>query len=35
MNVCEIMHNMITEKERGKDLDYYFYELMGRHVHVQ
>nr|XP_020187407.1 putative nuclease HARBI1 [Aegilops tauschii subsp. strangulata] len=29
MTACVIMHNMIIENERGKDLDYNFYHLMG------
>ena len=29
MNACVIMHNMIIENERGQDLDYTHYELMG------
>jgi hypothetical protein len=28
MNTFMIMHNMITEDEHGKDLDYTFYELL-------
>ena len=31
MTACVIMHNMIIENERGKDLDYNFYHLMGIH----
>ena len=29
MNACVIMHNMIIEDERGQNLDYSNYELMG------
>ena len=29
MTACVIMHNMIIENERGKNLDYNFYQLMG------
>ena len=29
MTACVIMHNMIIENERGKNLDYNFYHLMG------
>ena len=35
MTACIIMHNMIIENERGHDLDYGFYDLMGRPVRVQ
>ena len=29
MHACVIMHNMIIENERGQDLDYSQYELLG------
>jgi hypothetical protein len=32
MTACVIMHNMIIENERGKNLDYNFYQLMGIRV---
>ena len=35
MNACVIMHNMIIEDERGQDLDYSFYDLMGQPVQVR
>ena len=35
MNACVIMHNMIIQDERGQDLDYSFYELMGQPVRVR
>jgi hypothetical protein len=35
MAACIIMHNMIIENEHGHDLDYGFYNLMGRPVRVQ
>lgn len=35
MNACVIMHNMIIENERGQDLDYSHYELMGHPVRVR
>jgi hypothetical protein len=35
MTACIIMHNMIIENEHGHDLDYGFYDLMGRPVRVQ
>ena len=35
MTACVIMHNMIIENERGQDLDYNHYELMGRPVQVR
>ena len=34
MTVCVIMHNMIIENERGQDLDYSQYELLGHPVRV-
>jgi hypothetical protein len=30
-----IMHNMIIEDDRGKDVDYTYYELMGVPVQVK
>ena len=35
MTACVIMHNMIIENERGQDLDYTHYELMGHPVRVR
>ena len=35
MNACVIMHNMIIENERGQDLDYSHYELIGCPVRVR
>ena len=35
MTACVIMHNMIIEDERGEELDYSHYELMGRPVQVR
>ena len=35
MNACVIMHNMIIENERGQDLDYSQYELMGHPIQVR
>ena len=35
MNACVIMHNIIIENERGQDLDYSHYELMGHPVRVR
>src|SRR4051794_9520565 len=35
MNPCVIMHNMIIENERGQDLDYSHYELMGHPMRVR
>ena len=35
MNAYVIMHNMIIENERGQDLDYTHYELMGHPVRVR
>ncbi|KAI4978106.1 hypothetical protein ZWY2020_014660 [Hordeum vulgare] len=32
MHACVIMHNMIIENERGQDLDYSQYELLGHPV---
>jgi hypothetical protein len=32
MTACVIMHNMIIENERGQDLNYSFYDLMGHMV---
>ena len=32
---CVIMHNMIIENERGQDLDYSQYELLGYPVRVR
>jgi hypothetical protein len=32
MTACVIMHNMIIENERGQNLDYTFYDLMGIHI---
>ena len=34
MHACVIMHNMIIENERGQDLDYSQYELLGHSVRV-
>jgi hypothetical protein len=30
MNTCMIMHNMIIENERGPNLEYDLYDLMGQ-----
>ena len=35
MHACVIMHNMIIENERGQDLDYSQYELLGYPVRVR
>ena len=35
MHACVIMHNMIIENERGQDLDYSHYELLGHPVRVR
>ncbi|KAE8796836.1 Disease resistance protein RPM1 [Hordeum vulgare] len=35
MYACVIMHNMIIENERGQDLDYSQYELLGYPVRVR
>jgi hypothetical protein len=35
MNACVIMYNMIIEDDRGKDLGYTFYELIGCPMRVQ
>ena len=35
MNTCVIMHNMISENERGQDLEYSQYEFMGHPVRVR
>ena len=35
MTVCVIIHNIIIDNERGQDLDYTHYELMGRPVQVR
>jgi hypothetical protein len=35
MNACLIMYNKIIEDERGKDLYYTFYELIGCPMRVQ
>jgi hypothetical protein len=35
MNACVIMHNMIIEDDRGKDVDHTHYELMGVPVQVR
>ena len=35
MTACVIMHNMIIENERGQELDYTHYELMGHPVQVR
>ena len=35
MTACVIMHNMIIKNERGQDLDYTNYELMGHPVQVR
>ena len=32
MHACVIMHNMIIENERGQDVDYSQYELLGHPV---
>ena len=34
MHACVIMHNMIIENERGQDVDYSQYELLGHPVRV-
>ena len=35
MHACVIMHNMIIENERGQDVDYSRYELLGHPVQVR
>ena len=35
MHACVIMHNMIIENERGQDVDYSHYELLGHPVRVR
>ena len=35
MHACVIMHNMIIENERGQDVDYSQYELLGHPVRVR
>ena len=35
MHACVIMHNMIVENERGQDVDYSQYELLGHPVRVR
>ena len=35
MNACVIMHNMIMENERGQDLNYSQYALLGRPARVR
>jgi hypothetical protein len=35
MNAYVIMHNMIIKYEHGQELDYSFYELMGKPVRVE
>ena len=35
MHACVIMHNMIIENERGQDVDYSQYELLGYPVRVR
>ena len=35
MTACVIMHNMIIEDDRGKDVDHAHYELMGIPVQVR
>ena len=35
MTACIIMHNMIIEDDRGKDVDHGHYELMGIPVQVR
>jgi hypothetical protein len=35
MNAYVIMHNMIIKNEHGQELDYSFYELMGKPVRVE
>jgi hypothetical protein len=34
MTACVIMHNMIIEDDRGKNMDHNHYELMGIPVQV-
>ena len=34
MHACVIMHNMIIENERGQDVDYSHYELLGHPARV-
>ena len=34
MHACVIMHNMIIENERGQDLDYSQYKLLGHPVRL-
>ena len=35
MHACVIIHNMIIKNERGQDLDYSQYELLGHPVRVR
>ena len=35
MHACVAMHNMIIENERGQDVDYSHYELLGHPVRVR
>ena len=35
MNACVITHDVIIENERGQDLDYSQYELMGHPMRVR
>ena len=35
MHACVIMHNMIIENERGQDVDYSQYELLGYPMRVR
>ena len=35
MHACVIMHNMIIENERGQDVNYSQYELLGHPVRVR
>jgi hypothetical protein len=35
MTACVIMHNMIIEDDRGKNVDHTHYELMGVPVQVR
>ena len=35
MHACVIMHNIIIENERGQDLNYSHYKLLGHPVRVR
>ena len=35
MHACVIMHNMIIENQRGQNVDYSHYELLGHPVRVR